>query len=163
MNDFDGILPETAAELEKQLPGVGRYTAGNVSSVYNLIRSLTHAGAIASIAYNEVASVVRRCPCQQIDGIVESKQLDGNVHRVLTRQLALHADQNAKATTHFLWNRADEMVDPDRPGDFNQAMMELGASVCTYRTPLCGQCPVSGTCKAFAEVRSWIHSIWLSG
>lgn len=45
-----------------------------------------------------------------------------------------------------------EAVDPDRPGDFNQALMELGATVCTPQSPLCTTCPVSTFCGAYQQV-----------
>jgi adenine-specific DNA glycosylase len=48
-----------------------------------------------------------------------------------------------------IWKLSNEMVDPDRPGDFNQAMMELGATVCTPKSPLCQSCPVSLLCRAY--------------
>lgn len=44
------------------------------------------------------------------------------------------------------------MVDPDRPGDFNQAMMELGACICTPKGPLCSQCPVQSHCRSYHKV-----------
>jgi A/G-specific adenine glycosylase len=46
---------------------------------------------------------------------------------------------------------ARDLLDPARPGDFNQALMELGALVCTARNPRCGECPVAGSCKALAH------------
>ena len=51
------------------------------------------------------------------------------------------------------WTNADALVDPDRPGDFNQAMMELGATLCTPKTPRCSECPVKDHCLAFREVQ----------
>ena len=71
--------------------------------------------------------------------------VDGNVRRVLAR-LADEADP----TQALLRRWAGELVDPERPGDFNQALMELGATVCTPRKPRCGACPVSGACRALA-------------
>ena len=87
------------------------------------------AGAIASIAYGEVVPAV-----------------DGNVRRVLSRLFDL-----ADPTDVSLRTRARELVDPDRPGDWNQALMELGATVCTARSPQCMVCPLAGQCRALAE------------
>ena len=87
------------------------------------------AGAIASIAYGEVVPAV-----------------DGNVRRVLSRLFDL-----ADPTHASLRKRAGELVDPDRPGDWNQALMELGATICTARSPGCTGCPLSGQCRARAE------------
>ena len=87
------------------------------------------AGAIASIAYGEVVPAV-----------------DGNVRRVLSRLFDL-----ADPTDVSLRTLAGELVDPDRPGDWNQALMELGATICTPRAPRCEACPLTGDCRALAE------------
>ena len=87
------------------------------------------AGAIASVAYGEVVPAV-----------------DGNVRRVLSRLFDLEDSTDAS-----LRKRAGELVDPDRPGDWNQALMELGATVCTPRSPRCTVCPLTGECRAMAE------------
>jgi A/G-specific adenine glycosylase len=82
------------------------------------------AAAIASIAYDEKCAV-----------------LDGNVERVLER-VSGHA-----ATTAELWKSAEDLLSPQRPGDFNQAMMELGATVCLPAEPRCLLCPVHRWCE----------------
>lgn len=84
------------------------------------------AGAIASIAFE-------RC----------EPAIDGNVRRVYARLLDLPDPAPAK-----LRALASEMLDPERPGDFNQALMELGALVCTPRAPRCAECPVARHCGA---------------
>jgi A/G-specific adenine glycosylase len=87
------------------------------------------AAAIASIAFGEPAAAV-----------------DGNVERVLLRA-------SAKALAgSYLWQAAEDLLDRARPGDFNQAMMELGATVCTPRAPTCPVCPVIETCATRGEV-----------
>ena len=87
------------------------------------------AGAITSIVYGQVVPAV-----------------DGNVRRVLSRLFDLE-----DPTAASLRKRAGELVDPDRPGDWNQALMELGATVCTPRSPRCTMCPLKGECRALAE------------
>ncbi|KAI1798021.1 DNA glycosylase [Ganoderma leucocontextum] len=95
------------------------------------------AGAICSIAYNERVPV-----------------LDGNVHRLLSRILALHAPPKAKQTLDILWAGASAFVqDADRPGDLNQALIELGATVCKVRDPSCNACPVQRHCAAYSASR----------
>jgi A/G-specific adenine glycosylase len=94
------------------------------------------AAAIASIAHGERIAVV-----------------DGNVERVLCRLAGWEATPNAGATalrrkTDLL---ASELVDPRNPGDFNQAMMELGATVCLPRNPQCLVCPVAAHCATRGE------------
>ncbi|GIV07085.1 MAG: A/G-specific adenine glycosylase [Fimbriimonadales bacterium] len=90
------------------------------------------AGAIASIAFQYPAPVV-----------------DGNVIRVLSRLLWLKGDMKAPAAQKRLWQIAEQLVDTARPGDFNQAMMELGSTVCTPAQPRCSVCPVSHLCAAY--------------
>lgn len=83
------------------------------------------AAAIASIAFGEAVAVV-----------------DGNVERVLDRVFA--AAEGGEA----VWQRAESLLDRERPGDFNQAMMELGAAVCTPRAPQCSMCPLHDWCTS---------------
>ena len=86
------------------------------------------AAAIASIAFAEPVAVV-----------------DGNVERVLQRM------NGAKLTSVETWDHAERLLSRSRPGDFNQAMMELGATVCTPRQPRCGACPVRKWCVTQGE------------
>lgn len=79
--------------------------------------------------------------------------VDGNVIRVLCRMRAIGADSTSPAVTEALWSLANMLVDPERPGDFNQAMMELGARVCTPKGPLCNQCPVQSHCHSYRKVQ----------
>jgi A/G-specific adenine glycosylase len=83
------------------------------------------ASAIASIAFGEPSAVV-----------------DGNVERVLSR---MDGELRNGAAA---WKRAEELLDRRHPGDWNQAMMELGATICTPRTPQCLVCPVRQWCQA---------------
>jgi A/G-specific adenine glycosylase len=76
--------------------------------------------------------------------------LDGNVARVLSRLRALRATLREPRGAQALWALATALVPARRPGDWNQALMELGATVCTPRVPRCGECPVSRWCRAFA-------------
>lgn len=89
------------------------------------------AAAIASIAFDQSVPVV-----------------DGNVVRVLTRVFGLSGDPTRSPTKKLIDERAAELIDPARPGDFNQALMELGATVCMPRAPRCGVCPWSERCAA---------------
>jgi len=74
--------------------------------------------------------------------------LDGNVMRVLSRLTAQVADIRSAIARQTLRGFADRLVDPRRPGDFNQALMELGATVCLPRNPKCSSCPVVRQCLA---------------
>jgi A/G-specific adenine glycosylase len=89
------------------------------------------AAAIASIAFDQSVAVV-----------------DGNVERVLQRV------RGRKLAGEEFWCEAEELLSRQRPGDFNQAMMELGATVCSPRLPQCLLCPVSDLCATRGELQS---------
>ncbi|HIP72788.1 MAG TPA: A/G-specific adenine glycosylase [Anaerolineae bacterium] len=114
MNEYDGRIPTTAAELLK-LKGIGRYTAN----------------AIASIAYNEAVPV-----------------LDGNVVRVLSRLTDFAEDVTTTPAKKQLWQMAAELVPADRPGDYNEAIMELGQTLCLPAKTDCAACPLTAVCLA---------------
>ncbi|MDB5328566.1 MAG: A/G-specific adenine glycosylase, partial [Phycisphaerales bacterium] len=92
------------------------------------------AGAVASLAYDTVAPIV-----------------DGNVVRVICRIDAIEEDPREPLIQKQLWRRAEEMLPTKRAGDFNSALMELGATVCTPKTPACLICPVRKFCRAFDQ------------
>jgi A/G-specific adenine glycosylase len=75
--------------------------------------------------------------------------LDGNVKRVLAR-LTASPRPPARELARF-WQRSELLLDPSRPRSFNQAVMDLGATVCTPRNPRCGDCPWRGSCAAYAD------------
>jgi A/G-specific adenine glycosylase len=91
------------------------------------------AGAIASIAYGHAEPLV-----------------DGNVIRVLARLFALRGDPNKAPLKAEIWACARALIPKQAPGDFNQSLMELGATVCTPRAPRCETCPVADHCQALA-------------
>ncbi|HEV7672771.1 MAG TPA: A/G-specific adenine glycosylase [Thermoanaerobaculia bacterium] len=76
--------------------------------------------------------------------------LDGNVERVLARRLAEDGDVKSASVRRRLMGAATELLDPVRAGDSNQAMMELGATICVPKRPRCLLCPLAGGCKALA-------------
>jgi A/G-specific adenine glycosylase len=76
--------------------------------------------------------------------------LDGNVKRVVARLLRIEASIDERGTTDDLWEAADVLLPRQQAGDFNQAMMELGARICIPRQPQCLVCPVAGLCGARA-------------
>jgi A/G-specific adenine glycosylase len=90
------------------------------------------AAAISSIAFGFQAAAV-----------------DGNVKRVFARLFGLRGRIGSAKTEKDIQAIADALVPPGRPGDFNQAVMELGARVCTPRSPSCGACPLGKHCRAY--------------
>ncbi|MBI3895372.1 MAG: A/G-specific adenine glycosylase [Acidobacteria bacterium] len=77
--------------------------------------------------------------------------LDGNVARVLSRLYARRADLRSTSGKRKLLNMAESLLSRRRPGDFNQALMELGATVCAPRQPQCSVCPLRKYCKAYSR------------
>lgn len=105
----------------QKLKGVGRYTAG----------------AIASIAFGEASPV-----------------LDGNVIRVFARLFDNAEDVRKQTVKNQLWHIAEGLMHavPDgQAGDYNQALMELGRTICKPRNPACGQCPIAEYCQAYTQ------------
>lgn len=112
---------------------IAREKGGKFPETASALRDLPGVGrytaaAIASIAFGEVVAVV-----------------DGNVARVVERL------NDAKLSSAKMWQAAEELLDRERPGDFNQAVMELGATVCTPRAPVCLTCPVVELCATRGE------------
>jgi A/G-specific adenine glycosylase len=91
------------------------------------------AGAILSIAFDRKAPI-----------------LDGNVRRVLIRLHAVAEPPRSPAVERLLWQRAEELAPADRPHDYAQAIMDLGAMICTPRRPDCPACPLGEICRARA-------------
>lgn len=123
----DGIFPRRFDDV-LALRGIGPYSAG----------------AITSIAFGHARPIV-----------------DGNVIRVLTRFDGIVANAKQGSTNKLIWARAEELVkvaadckgvgSRNPCGDFNQSLMELGATVCLPREPNCGACPLGETCFAHRE------------
>jgi A/G-specific adenine glycosylase len=119
MSEYNGKLPSTSTELLK-ISGIGPYTAG----------------AIASIAFKERVAAV-----------------DGNVIRVMSRWRACDEIDGkfpilVKAITQLVNEIIVDIGDDHKPGDFNQSIMELGAKICTPKSPSCESCPLQTTCRA---------------
>ena len=92
------------------------------------------AGAIASIAYDQPVPAV-----------------DGNVIRVVSRVRGIRENVGIPSVKRQITQAAAELVPQERPGDFNQAMMDLGATICVPGTPSCEKCPVAEMCDACRE------------
>ncbi len=115
MEQFGGALPPERDALQA-LPGIGRYTAG----------------AITSIAFGQ-----------------DEPALDGNIRRVLARVFDVSVPARSPEGERTLWALAADYLPVGRAGDYNQALMDLGASICTPRSPACLVCPLNQLCKAF--------------
>ena len=125
-----------ARQLHRAAQAVVNEMGGNFPQTAAALRALPGIGdytsaAIASIGFGEAVACV-----------------DGNVERVLRRVRGWQEDSGQRAKIR---TEAARLLDPVSPGDFNQAMMELGATVCLPRSPLCLQCPVCDLCATRGE------------
>jgi A/G-specific adenine glycosylase len=156
--DLSALAAASEAEVLKLWEGLGYYSrvrnilraarlamdkhGGSLPSTFEGLRGLPGvgeytAGAVGSIAFRLPV------PC-----------VDGNVLRVLARLTASKADIGAAATKKQMTEKVREIIPLDRPGDFNQAMMELGATVCLPNgAPKCEVCPVAHLCEACKQGR----------
>lgn len=118
VEQYDGIVPSSKQLLE-ELPGIGPYTSG----------------AISSIAFNQKETAV-----------------DGNVLRVFSRLTANKNDIKNPSTKKEIKELVYHILPSDRVGDFNQSLMELGATVCLPNgKPKCDLCPLIGICESFIQ------------
>lgn len=122
-------LHKTAKIVAREFGGVFPSTSKDLQALPGIGRYT--AAAIASIAYGRRAAV-----------------LDGNVMRVLSRLFDVDACVDEGKVRALLWEMAEDLVPRASPGDFNQAIMELGARVCTPKSPQCACCPVRAYCTA---------------
>lgn len=113
LHDFEGRFPSDAETLQT-LPGIGRYTAG----------------AVSSFAFNHPAPIV-----------------DGNIARVISRLLNCQKEVDSTAGQKIIWQTATELLDASKPRLFNSALMELGQTLCSPKSPGCLICPVRDYCQ----------------
>ncbi|MFY0524730.1 A/G-specific adenine glycosylase [Archangium gephyra] len=127
-------LHRAAQEIVSRFGGRLPSTAAELLSLPGFGRYT--AGAVASIAFGEPAPLV-----------------DGNVARVLSRLFEVEGAPGDRAREARLWELATALVPGERPGDFNQALMEHGATMCRPENPLCLLCPVREQCLAYLHGR----------
>ena len=163
--DVESLAAANQQEVLKLWAGLGYYSRarnlhkgarfvveqrdGNVPESYQELLSIPGVGpytaaAIASIAFGEAEAVV-----------------DGNVIRVASRLWTLAGDTGKPAFRKAIKTRLNKLIPKDVPGDFNQAMMELGALICTLRNPGCPDCPLNAACAAWKKgvVNRFPHTI----
>jgi A/G-specific adenine glycosylase len=150
--DVTSLASATEEEILKIWQGLGYYSrarnlltaskqivnnySGRFPTSYFELKKLKGVGeytasAIASIAFNEPVAAI-----------------DGNVYRVLSRIFAIDLPINSTSGKKYFKNLANEMIDRDNPGDFNQAMMDFGALQCIPVNPDCNVCPFNVNCLA---------------
>ncbi|NNE03889.1 MAG: A/G-specific adenine glycosylase [Eudoraea sp.] len=128
-----------ARNMHETAQNIVRNHSGNFPGTYEGLLGLKGVGdytasAIASICFDEARAV-----------------LDGNVYRVLSRYFDVGIPVNSTKGSKYFKKLADELIDIDNPGDYNQGIMELGAKVCVPANPKCEVCPISDGCLALAR------------
>ena len=159
---FIGAFPtlaDLAAASEEQVlrlwQGLGYYTrARNLYAAARQIMEL-HGGVFPS-RYDDILALkgVGEYTAAAIASIafgLPHPAVDGNVLRVVSRIFGIRDDIAAPATRRAITQRCQQLIDPDRPGSFNQAMMELGAIQCLPKSPKCDDCPFRHDCYAFTQ------------
>jgi A/G-specific adenine glycosylase len=128
-------MHHTAKEIVEKYNGIFPQTAAGLKKLKG-IGDYT-AAAIASICFDEPTAV-----------------LDGNVARVISRLYAIDTAVDSNSGKSILTDLANLLLDVNQSGTFNQAMMELGALVCSPRTPACKTCPLAFGCEALKQNRT---------
>ena len=155
LENFPDVGALAGAESDRVLAnwaGLGYYSrAGNLQRAAQEI-VLRHAGEFprgyeAALALPGIGRYTAAAVLSIAHGAPHAV-LDGNVARVIARIAAVRGDARAPATWQKLQAAAQEMLAPDAASDWNQAMMELGATVCTPKAPRCSECPVEEWCRA---------------
>lgn len=126
-----------ARNLQEAAKTIVKEFGGNLPTTYAELIDLKGIGpytaaAVSSIAFNQAHAAI-----------------DGNVIRVVTRYFGITENVLLMSTKKDIERLANEMLDSSRPGDFNQAMMELGAKVCSPTKPSCNECPLNEQCMYF--------------
>jgi A/G-specific adenine glycosylase len=155
MERFPGVEDLAKAELQEVLQlweGLGYYgRARNLHEAARLVleryggklpksrRELQNLPGIGAYTSAAIASIAFGA---------DEPALDGNIRRVMARVFDLDLPASAPEGRATLLAWLEEHLPPGRAGDFNQALMDLGAQICTPRQPKCGQCPLNGLCRA---------------
>lgn len=151
--DVSALASASMDEVMKYWQGLGYYSRarhlyeaaqsmqGIFPRTYEGVRALSGVGdytaaAICSFAYDMPYAVV-----------------DGNVYRVLTRFFGIETPVDSAAGKREVGQLAQALLSKEHPADFNQAIMDFGALLCTPRQPRCEACPLAGGCKALAQLR----------
>ena len=128
-----------ARNLHKAAQIMQREYGGRFPTTYEGVRALPGVGDYTAAA---VASIAYRLPYPAIDG---------NLTRVLARVHGVREDVDRPAVKRRIRGLGEAQIDRERPGDWNQALMDLGATICVPDTPDCARCPLQAQCDAYAQ------------
>jgi A/G-specific adenine glycosylase len=158
MSSFPDAASLAGADIDAVLEhwsGLGYYARGrNLHKAAVIIRD-EHGGEFP-LSFDEVQALpgIGRSTAGAILAIAGQQRhaiLDGNVKRVLARHAAIEGWPGQASVANELWGLADERTPDKRVADYTQAIMDLGATVCTRSNQACASCPVSEDCKALAN------------
>ncbi len=149
--DIDALAEARLEAVEAAWSGLGYYrrardlhrTARILATQESLPANAAEWAVLPGIGPYTSALLASRC-CGEMSPV-----LDGNVERVLTRFLAFGKSPRSAEARRNLLATAARLLDPARPGDSNQALMEVGSLVCRRGAPRCGGCPLAPGCRAF--------------
>ena len=140
MNAWAGLgYYSRARNLHKAAQWCMRHHDGRLPEDYDALLALPGIG-------RSTAGAILSQACGARHAIV-----DGNVKRVLTRHFAIAGDAGSTAVDRQLWQLAESLLPESRMADYSQAIMDLGATVCTSRKPQCPTCPLAADCRALAQ------------
>ncbi|MCA9969887.1 MAG: A/G-specific adenine glycosylase, partial [Anaerolineales bacterium] len=146
------LAAASLAEVLKLWEGLGYYSrARNMHAAAHMVMAVYDGRFPTTAAELQKLKGIGRYTAAAIASIAFAEQvavLDGNVIRVLTRLADWADDVTQTATKKQLWQLAESLVPTARPGDYNQALMELGQQVCLPQKPVCLLCPLSALCLA---------------
>ena len=128
-----------ARNLHKAAQIMQREYGGRFPTTYEGVRALPGVGDYTAAA---VASIAYRLPYPAIDG---------NLTRVLARVHGVREDVDRPSVKRLIHELGEREIDRERPGDWNQALMDLGATICVPGTPDCARCPLQAQCDAYAQ------------
>ena len=148
----EALASATLDEVLHQWTGLGYYararnlhaTAQRIMGDYNgaLPRTQQELESLPGIGRSTAAAIIAICHDQR------ATILDGNVKRVLARVFAIDGWPGQTRTLNELWQHAEKLTPEDRAADYTQAIMDLGATLCTRNNPQCDACPFSSDCRA---------------
>jgi A/G-specific adenine glycosylase len=149
---FQTLAKASLDRVLKEWEGLGYYSrARNLHALAKIVATKHHGQLPSTREALKALPGIGRYTAGAILSIAFQKDypvLDGNVMRVLTRYLDIHKDIAKPTVQKELWTLAEKFLPHGRAGDYNQAMMELGATICTPKNPLCPSCPIRKDCRA---------------
>lgn len=158
MQSFPDLLSLADAPLDdvlKHWEGLGYYTrARNLHKTAQSVRDHYAGHFPTEIAQVEALSGIGRSTAGAILSLSHNQRhaiLDGNVKRVLARYHAVATPTNEPRTLKQLWDYAEQHLPNERYNDYTQAMMDMGATLCTRSKPACLLCPIQNGCQAFKQ------------